>query len=169
MYNTKEYAEDRKIAGFVFNDCFKTFRWLKDDLIQSAVIRLWQFRKDHRMYFTGTGAREVARRAMIDLLRQERRYLDDISIFEEIEEDLCLLDTFESENKNSDIEVQKYLCLRKKVNKKFDTLQGKERKIIQMYLNRRSFDEIGAYVGTAKQNVSRYVKNFRKSIFDEVA
>lgn len=101
---------------------------------------------------------------MIDFLRKESKHLDNDSLFDELEEDLLLIDTVAAEQDNSDEKLQRYLKLIDQVRRQLFWLGGKQKRIIEQYLNRRSYQEIADCVGISKQNVGECVKAFRKSI-----
>lgn len=45
-YTAANHNEDMRIATYIFNKYFKKYQNLKDDLVQVAVIKLWQSRPD---------------------------------------------------------------------------------------------------------------------------
>ena len=164
-YKKEHYTQDSEIAGFVFDTYFrKTFSRLKDDLIQEAVLKLWRFRCDPRKFYTKTGANKVALEAMIDFLRKENRHMDNLSLLEEIEDDLLLIETVIAEQDTADIQQARYFKLLKQVRQQMAYLNGKQRTIIKMYLNRRPYHEIAAYVGVSKSYVGECVLAFREAI-----
>ena len=163
----REYEADKKIAEMIFNRHFRSFKQYKDDLIQIAVIRLWQFRTQEFSHYTFTGACAVVRRAMIDFLRPHAKYLNEASLFEKAKDDLLYADILGEDDAN---EFARMRCqiLNKLVNNKIDGLHGKAKDIIPMYLNRRSYAEIARTLGTTKQNIGKYVSRFRNIIAQEL-
>ena len=166
MDYTKEYKADKKIAKTIFNRHFRGFKQYEDDMIQAAIISLWQFRR-HEPIATFTGACKIARAAMIDFLRPHTKYLNEASIFEKAENDIIYADIL-GEDDAAEFARVRCQTLNKLVNEKIDGLHGKAKDIIPMYLNRRSYAEIARAVGTTKQNVGKYITRFRKVIAQEL-
>ena len=160
MEHSEEFAVDRKIAGMIFQRHFSGFRNLKDDLIQVAVIRIWQFRRGGQ-YFTYTGACKVARRAMIDFIRPHAKFLDDISL-DSCENDLAYIDILT--DKNSEYENLACENLNLLLDQHLGKMTDRNKNIINMYLNRRSYAEIARAVGSTKQNVGQHINRFRRAI-----
>ena len=70
MYTPQHYEQDRKIALYVFNKDFKG-HYLKDDLIQTAIIALWQLRQKGNYKDYVNCACTTALNHMISFLRKE--------------------------------------------------------------------------------------------------
>jgi len=164
-YKSEHYTQDKEIAGYVFDTYFrKAFSQLKDDLVQEAIIKLLRFRCDPRKFYTRTGANKVAKEAMIDYLRKENKHLDNLSLFDQIEEDLLLIETVPVDQDTSNIKQARYVKLLGQVKYQMAFLNGKQKTIIKMYLNRRPYHEIAAYVGVSKSYVGECVLAFRDAI-----
>jgi len=101
---------------------------------------------------------------MIDFLRKENKYLDNVSMSEELGEDLLLVDILPIKRDTSNEQEVKYLRLKRIVDDQLLGLNQKQCKIIGMYLNRRSYQEIADCVGIAKQNVGVCIKSFREKL-----
>lgn len=163
-FSKQNFTKDKQTAHFIYNKFFCSFKNLQDELIQVACIKLWEFRQKSNRYYTIRGANKIAKDAMIDFLRKESKHLDNDSLFGELEEDLLLIDTVAAEQDTSDEKLQRYLKLIDQVRRQLFWLGGKQKRIIELYLNRRSYQEIADCVGISKQNVGECVKAFRKSI-----
>jgi len=92
MYAPQHYEQDRKIALYVFNKDFKG-HYLKDDLIQTAIIALWQLRQKHTYKDYVKCACTAAHNHMVSFLRKESRQFAD-SLFDSVggDGDLQLID-----------------------------------------------------------------------------
>jgi len=123
-----------------------------------------RFRCDPRKFYTKTGANKVAVDAMIDYLRKENKHLENLSLFDEIEEDLLLLEILPIEQDTADIQQARYFKLLKQVKYQMAFLNGRQRTIIKMYLNRRPYHEIATRVGVSKSYVGECVCAFRDAI-----
>ena len=154
------------IAKLVYQRYFKDFAQHKEDLIQEASVRLWERRPEYDKSKSEyqTWAWTVSKDAMIDFLRKEKRHCNNISIFTEIVDDKSYIDILTVEQDTADLELQKYIALLNTVRRRITKLDGRPKKIIEMYMRRRSYQEIADCVGIAKQNVGECVKAFRKSI-----
>ena len=105
---------------------------------------------------------------MLRTLEKEKRHTDnDISIFAEIDDDLQIIDTLRSNLDGESfekIEEMKYLILSDRVRSVLSGYDKKRRKIIEMYLNRRPFDEIAKYNRVSKGYVHNQVRLFRQAM-----
>lgn len=168
-YTNEQYEEDRKIAEYVYRDHFRKHRGLKEDMMQNALLALWQSRKDFNEKSSyRTYANKIAFNAMLRTLEKEQKHIyNDISIFDEIKDDLQIMDTLVSELDGEcveKIEEMKYLILSDRVESVKSGYDKKRRKIIEMYLNRRSFDEIAHCNNVSKGYVCNQVKLFRHTM-----
>ena len=170
-YSKQDSTKDKQTAAFIFNTYFWDYKYLKDDLIQTAVISLWNARTKGRKMRTKTGANKIAKDAMIDFLRKESRNMDIDSLdapLDDLEDDFLLLDTLPIEQDTADEKLTRYLRLLKRVKFNMFWLNGKKKKIIAMYLNRRSYQEIADCVGISKQNVGACINAFRETLTREL-
>ena len=162
-YTPQDYEQDRKIAFYVFNKNFKG-HYLKDDFIQTAVIALWQLRQKGNYKDYVNCACTTALNHMISFLRKENRNMAD-SLFADAgdENNLRLIDVLASEQATADdycahgelvgIIMRLARCLRER-----------DRKIIGLYLKRRTQKEIAERVGVTQQCVSIVIGKFRLSV-----
>ena len=166
MNYEKEYKFDKKIAEKIFNRHFWNFKQYKEDMIQVAVMRIWMAKQKHYTALPLTWMFKVARRAMVDFIRPHAKYLDDVSLSEEVDlgEELCMLEEILGEDDEQHYCAMRCENLNNFVENKANRLVGKEKEIINMYLNRRSYAEIARAFGTTKQNIGKYVAKFRKSV-----
>ena len=164
-YTTEISTEDEKIAKRVYANHFTTHRHIKDDLIQSAMIAMWQSRsafKDKSLL--STYLYKTAKRAMLNCLRKELKTYNDISMFEEIGEELRIIDTLQADNYNELLEHKRYMWVLDTIQEYVATLDERSKKIIHLYMNRRSFDEIAKQVGLSKSTVHDCIKIYRRTM-----
>ena len=165
-YQDEQYKTDCKIAEQVCKKYFYNAKHIKDDLIQSAVIKLWQKRGsfDGKSEYA-TFANRVAINAMLDVLRREQKHIDnDVSMFDEIMENVKLIDTLPAKRERNAIDTTVYNGVCEQINDETTRLNDKHRRIISMYMNRRTYTEIAQNVGTAKSTVHDCVLSFRRAI-----
>ena len=107
MNYTIEFETDKKIANIVYTHHFRKLKHMKDDLIQSAIIRLWEFRTNNQSYYTISGAKKVAHRAMIDFFRTQEKHQNTISVFDEIAEGLAHIDILCDDDESAEVKLEK--------------------------------------------------------------
>lgn len=173
----KERAEDLEIARSVYRK-FDSFRQLKDDLIQEALIKLWEFRNNEKKFFTFAGARKVAKDAMIDFLRKEHNHLDyDVSIFEPIDNttdktymDILSDDVIDDERREQikRIEKLKYGLARDAVVRALKRFNFEERKIIRLLVQGHTYRAIEQKIGASKSYVGNLAKRFKSAVAREL-
>jgi len=150
--------QDRETAKFVFTRYFHSYGNLKDDLIQEAMIKLWLFRRNGNAYTTAmSGANKVAREAMIDYLRRQRKFDNDISIFTEVEDGLSLVDYIVARD---DFSVD-FVNLRDLVRSRVAVLGEKAQIVIRMYLEGYTHAAIALRICTRRQYVTAIIRQFR--------
>jgi len=168
-YTIKSYDEDVKIANWIFNKYFLGYIRLKEDMVQAAVIKLWRNRPhfNKRKGTYGTFACLCAYREMCMFLRKEKKHLNNISLFEEIEEDILLIDILGAvkDSMSELLEVEELLS---KVRIVVSGLDGKSKKIIELYLKHYPQREIAKRVGVSQVSVSSHIKAFRKLLKAEL-
>jgi DNA-directed RNA polymerase specialized sigma24 family protein len=168
-YTLDDYQKDRSTADFVFKRYFSNFTWLKDELVQCAVIKLWKFKESGNAFRTkAAGANKIAKDSMTDYIRKESNHLGESSLLDEVGEDLTLGEIIPTTEETADIKLSRFLKLKRQTDFKISRLKGRAKRIIEMYLNRRSYQEIADCVGIAKQNVGECVKAFRKTMAREL-
>ena len=163
MYTTENYEQDKRIAIYVFNKNFKG-HYLKDDLIQTAVIALWQLRQKGNYKDYVNCACKTAHNHMIDFLRKENRHFAD-SLFDNGggETDLQLIDILESEQPTAQ-DYYEYRELVKKIIPLPILVSTRNRKIIALYLKHYAQGEIAERVGVSRQCVNRVIRHFREAV-----
>jgi len=161
MYTREHYEQDKAIAIYMFNKHFKG-HYLKDDLIQVAILELWKLRqrKNYKDYVRC--ACSVAKNNMVDYLRIESRSYAE-SLFDKVGgSDLRLIDVLEM-NQPSPQELYEFRELVKKIIPLPIQLSTRDRKIISMHLKHYTQTEIARTVGISQQYVSIVIKKFRES------
>lgn len=164
---TDEFLQDKKIATAVFNRYFRTFKNQKDDLIQMALVRLWQIRQDPLKHWSITYASKTAHNFMADYLKRECKFLNpnyNISVFNEIVDGLLMQDTLKDSCDYEPENILAYDLLVKDVNTVLDTFNDKGKEIIRMYLNHRSLFEIAKCFDMSKKGVHKYIIKFRDAV-----
>ena len=140
--------------------------YLKDDLIQEAVIVLIQkreqFNTDKAAY--ETWAKRIATNYMIDILRKNKNHLRNPSIFETVDCGLCYEDILADEQPTP----CGYICDREQYHKIAKTIaplfaysKDRDRRIIAMHLKHYTQNEIACALGVTQPCVSRVVEKFR--------
>jgi len=164
-YDINVFTKDKHTAEFIFNKYYKSYTDIKDDLIQEAITKLWAFRNKGKTFTTKTaGANKIAFDAMADYMRKINRHLDNVSLDSDIDDELALIETMPAEQDTADLQQVRYVRLLRHIKNQLAFLGGRQQEIIKMYLNRRSFTEIGKCVGVSKQYVSECVIAFREAI-----
>jgi len=157
-YTPKNYEEDLKISNWVFNRYFKHYKAFKDDMIQTAIIKLWQtrpqFNEQKSKY--STYACLIAYREMLILLRKEKKYLRDISLYEETDDGLLLIDTIPA---NDTSDTKNLLLKIKAILAGFD---NKDRKFIILYLRNTTQAEIAKQSNISTGYISKQIKYFKE-------
>ena len=151
MFNT-DFESDKMTAGFVYNRHFKKYAYLKDDLIQVALIKFCSVRLGDKKAFTRAELQKIAKNAMIDFLRTQDKFSDDVSC-EEVEYDDN--DQQQAELDHTALEVVMPLV---------HGLQGKMKDIVDLYLEGKTYAEISKSVNLAKSNVHDYINKFKKMV-----
>ena len=160
-YTHENYGQDKEIANKVYKKYFYTFKELKDDLVQVAVIKLWELRNSPTKTFSVALGWKCAHDCMANLVKSQCRFLGDASIFEPLGDDLAIIDTLEAKPDVLVDELSAYTHLFNCVQTKIASLDGRAKEIISMYMNRRPYQEIAKCVGVSKQTVGVCVKSFR--------
>jgi RNA polymerase sigma factor (sigma-70 family) len=170
-YNETEMQEDREIATRVYMLHFTKFKSMKDDLIQSAIIKLWKAReamcliRDYTSY-----AFRIAKNAMRDYVRVDKNHLTDFSIDELNENGISFVDEITSEPLFLSDSIQKNLYERILQNEiKFArlNLDEKTNTVIDLYLQNKLQKEIAGMLGMSTASVSRCVREFRNHVNKE--
>jgi len=169
-YTTEHYNEDCKIANWVFNRYFKQHIGLKGDMVQMAVIRLWQARTQHdkKKGTYATFACLCAYREMLMFLRKERKHFCNVSLYEKIEDGLFLIDTLRFEE-NKVFELLETEDLAGKIAAVVWSFGRSGKKIIDLYLKHYSQAEIAARVGVTRPYVTKQIKAFRELLKKELS
>jgi RNA polymerase sigma factor (sigma-70 family) len=162
-YTTDHYEQDKRIALYIFNQNFKG-HYLKDDLIQVAVIELWKLRKKQNFKDYVNCACKTALNTMIDFLRKESRHYAE-SIFNRVsgENDLRLIDILAIEQPTA-LERCEYMEFVEKLLPLAEHLSKRDRQIVALYLKHYSQTETAERAGVSQQYVSKVIKKFRKSV-----
>ena len=163
MYAPQHYEQDRKIALYVFNKDFKG-HYLKDDLIQTAIIALWQLRQKHTYKDYVKCACTAAHNHMVSFLRKESRQFAD-SLFDSVggDGDLQLIDVLAAAQATAD-DYCVYGELVGIVIRLTRRLCDRDIKIVGLYLKRHTQREIAERVGVTQQYVSIIIGKFRLSV-----
>ena len=162
IYTPEHYEQDKRIAIYIFNRHFKGHH-LKEDLIQVAIIELWQLRLKRNYNDYVRCACTTALNHMISYLRKENRHFTE-SLFDKvgIEHDLRLIDVLELEQATA----QDYCEYRELVEKIVPLpmrLSERDRKIIALHLKHYSQKEIAWRIGISQQYVSIVINRFREN------
>ena len=162
-YTTENYEQDKRIAAYIFNKNFKG-HYLKDDLIQTAVVALWQLRQNGRYKDYVNCACKTAFNHMVDFLRKENRNFAD-SLFDNVsgDNDVQLIDILVNEQPTAQ-EYIEYQDLMQRLIPLTAHLSGRDRKIIIMHLKHYTQQEIAGRVGGTRQNVSLIIQKFRNAV-----
>ena len=160
-YTPEYYEQDTRIANYVFNKNFKG-HYLKDDLIQVAIIELLKLRESGNYKDYARCAFTVALNRMISYLRKETRHFAD-SLFGKVgNTDLELIDVLINEQTTA----QEY-CECSELARRLLPLpilvSKRNREIISLYLKHYAQREIAVRVGTSRANVYRVIATFRNT------
>jgi len=167
-YKNRDYEIDKKIAEMIYQRHFYNFKNHKDDLVQFAIIRLWKFKNQELMTECPfTLACKIARRAMVDYIRPHAKFLNDVSIFEQSENDLSYMEILRDKQSDNNMKIR-YEFLKTLIQHEVKGMKLKEAKIIKLYLNRMSQQNIAKIVNCTQQNVAKHIKKFRERISDEL-
>ena len=162
FYTTENYEQDKRIAMHVFNRNFKG-HYLKDDLIQVAVIELWKLRQKKNYKDYVKCACTVARNHMINYLKKESRHYS-VSLYEKLgnENDLQLIDVLLI-NEPAALDYCECRDIVKSLAPITMQMSGRDRGIISLYLKHYSQTEIANRSGVSQQYVSKVIKKFREA------
>ena len=162
-YTIENYEQDKRITIYVFNKNFKG-HYLKDDLIQTAIIALWRLRQKRNYNDYVNCACKTALNHMIDFLRKESRRFAD-SLFDSVggENDVQLIDILVSEQPTAQ-DIYEYRELVKRIFSLPMLVSNRNRKIIALHLKHYAQGEIAERVGVSRQYVNRTVRFFREAV-----
>ncbi|MCL2846380.1 MAG: sigma-70 family RNA polymerase sigma factor [Firmicutes bacterium] len=167
------YKEDLEIARSVYRK-FDCFRNLRDDLIQEALIKLWEFRNNEKKFFTFAGARRVANDAMVDFLRKESNHIEfDFSIFTPLttDESKTYLDVlpdlsvdYEAQKLKKRIAKINYTFARNDILRVIRTFTIDEREIIYLFIKGHPYRDIAEQMDMSKSYVGKVVARFKNKV-----
>jgi len=168
-YTNENYAEDNEIATEVYRIYFRGFQYLKDDLIQEALIKLWQ----KRSLYNGstaykTFATAIAKNAMYDFLRKELNHLNqDISIFEELETGQNYMDILETEQDGCINELNDAMVLG--MTKMYlSHCDERTQKVFKLLASGATYDEISQDVGLSKSSIYELITKLKNKIVTKI-
>jgi len=170
-YTINENTQDKKIATAVFNRFFGSFKHLKEDMIQLAIIDMWQARQNSfYIRCTTTYLSKTAHNAMLNFVKRKCHYInaETFSLFDEIVDGLIIADIIADKPEYEPENILAFKILQKQVDEVLDTFNEKGRMIIRMYLNHRSLFEIGKCFGMSKNCVHKYVLKFRDAVSKKI-
>ena len=159
-YTLANYEQDKRIANYVFKRNFNGHH-LREDLIQVALVELWELRKRGNYDDYVASACDIARKKMISYLRKEKRHRCDY-MSDPLGEDMELCDIVCCPKYNP----QQHLDYRELVKSiiplplRFDI---RDRRIISMHLKHYTQKEIARRVGVSQTYVSFAVQKFRET------
>lgn len=160
-YTPQHHEQDQKIAMHIYKKHFDG-HYMKDDLIQTALIELAKLRKrgGYRNYVSM--ACDIAKKKMINLLKKENRHEFD-SLNEFVggdDEDLEINETVAIEQPTAD-EYCEYTELAKQIKPLMDSLSVRDKKIIVLHLKHYTQREIAILVKISQPYVSEIINKFR--------
>lgn len=160
----KELNENYVIAERAYQNLGlgKRYFYIKDDLIQEAVLRLLQERNNYNPYKSKytTWAKRVAMNCMINYLAHET-YEPKSILQEDQGEDLQLLDVIASDDKTPE-EIEYWQMLKREIRKYLGRVPEQTKKIIVMHLKHYKQGIISQEIGVNQSVVSTTITTFRK-------
>jgi len=161
IYTPEHYEQDKGIAIYIYNKYFKG-HYMKDDLIQIAIIELWNLRLKRNYNYVRCACTTALNR-MISFLRKENRNFAE-SLFDNVgnEHDLRLIDVLELEQATAH-DYCEYSELVKKIIPLPMLLSDRDRRIIALHLKHYTQKEIAWRVGISQQYVSIVINRFREN------
>ena len=140
--------------------------YLKDDLIQEAVLRLIEKRHEYIASKAAykTWAEKTATNCMLNVLIKNKRHLQNPSIFETTENGLCYDDIFADEQPTpceESCNLAGFHKMAKTIAPLFAHANERDRRIIAMHLKHYTQTEIARALGISQPYVSIIVERFR--------
>ena len=159
IYTLKDYTQDKKTAAYTFRKYIGK-HYLKDELIHIATTKLWLVRLEH-----GRVCRpiETAKNAMLNFLRQEQKYCNHDSLYDNTDEaDLLLLDIL-AINQPTAQDWCEYQDLLERITPLSKYMSRRDKRIISLSLKHYTQREIAARLGLSQPYVNEIIKNFREA------
>lgn len=169
IYTNVMFEEDKKIAFFTFRHYFSTFTFLKEDLIQCALISLWRHRYSYVEGMTkySTYAVLVSRSAMFEFLRKENRQTrrgEVLSLDKVVGDEFSLLKDLIPDEVDFESKIY-YENFFEFLNKEIKTHKSERFKEISfLYVKGVKPVDIGRKLNVSRQCVDVYIRKFEKFI-----
>lgn len=171
-YTQSMYEEDKAISRWVFSKKFKTLTCYKDDLIQSAIIALYNYRSKYdeskSSYFTY--ASYICYFFMLKFLKKEKKFTNNFtncSIDFEFDDDFSFYDILGYEvdfDKNFNYDFLLKVCHKVIDKHKSETLK----KIAKLFLLGKKQIQIAKELNVTRQCVNSYINKFRQLVINKL-
>lgn len=160
------FKNNIKIAYKVFSNYAKTItKNHRDDIEQEALLGLWKaattFKEENKIAFS-TYAYAVINNQILMYLRALKKHKQTISLYEEIGDNICILDTI-AEDTNCFEDLEDMECVKEilKIMQKYD---DKSMKALKLRIQGKRQQEIANILGISQTYVSRLITKAIKKI-----
>ena len=168
-YTNENCVEDMAIANEVYRIHFNGLRHIREDLVQEAIIKLWQKRAEYKGGGYKTFATKTAKNAMYDFLRKEINHLDsDVSIFEEIADGQRYIDILEIEQDTCDIQERNKAMMIGMIKMYISGCDEQTQKIFDLFAKGLSHNDISKEIGLARSCITERIMKLRNDIATRV-
>lgn len=160
-----QFNEHINLAYWIANKYVSNYQKEKEDLYQEALIGLWKatcsFNKNKKVKFT-TYAGVVINNEILLYLRKLKKVALDISIYTQIDENLCILDTIEDYATEMDEHLELEI-----IKQAIENLPDRKARVLKLWLSGYKQQEIAEKMKLSQSRIARLkndeIKKIQKS------